>query len=139
MASFVSNQIGLSYPKTRELYAKVIPIARTDSSTLKCVLPKNACIIGLHVYQAVASSTAAATFNLGWSGATTALLNAFSMGTTSVGLVNSGTYTGSGVFSKLTQDQNIICTFTAGSSTAGGTGYVVIEYFVAGSQEQVDD
>lgn len=139
MASFTSTQVGLFYPKPREVVTKVIPISRTDSSTVKCVIPKDACIVGLHVYQNVNASTAAGSFSLGWSGATTALINAFSMATTAVGLVNPGTATGSGVFSKLTQDQQILSTYTVGSSTAGGTGYVTIEYFVASGGEQVDD
>ena len=139
MANFTSAQIGLSYPKPRSVQTKIIPIARTDSSTLKCVLPKNACIVGVHVYQNVNASTAAGSFSLGWSGATTAIINAFSMATTAVGLVNPGTATGSGVFSPLTEDKAIISTYTVGSSTAGGTGYVTIEYFIPGAQEGVDD
>lgn len=139
MANFTAAQISLSYPKPRAVQTKVIPIARTDSSTLKCVLPKNACIVGVHVYQATNAVTAAGSFSLGWSGATTAIINAFSMATTAVGLVNPGTAIGSGVFSPLTEDKQIICTYTVGSSTAGGTGYVTIEYFVPGPQEGVDD
>jgi hypothetical protein len=139
MPNFVTAQIGLSYPKGRDLITKVIPIARTDSSTLKCVIPKDAVVVGLHVYQATAAVTGASTFNLGWSGATTALLNAFSMATTSVGLVNPGTNTGTGVFTKLTQDQQIISTYAVGTSTAGGTGWVSIEYFIASGNEMVDD
>ena len=139
MANFTANQVGLSYPKGRDLITKVIPINRTDSSTQKCTLPKDAVVVGLHVYQASNAATAAGAFNLGWSGATTALINAFSMATTAVGLVNPGTATGTGVFTKLTQDQNILATYTVGSSTAGGTGYVTIEYFLASGNEQVDD
>jgi len=139
MAAFTSTQVGLFYPKARELVTKVIPIARTDSSTVKCTIPKDAVITGLHVYQNVNASTAAGSFSLGWSGATTALISSFSMATTAVGLVNPGTATGSGIFSKLTQDQVVLSTYTVGSSTAGGTGYVTIEYFVAGPGEQVDD
>ena len=139
MANFTAAQVGLSYPKGRDLITKVIPINRTDSSTTKCVIPKDAVIVGLHIYQATAAVTGASTFNLGWSGATTSLLNAFSMGTSSVGLVNPGTNTGSGVFTKLTQDQAILSTYSVGTSTAGGTGYVTIEYFLASGNEQVDD
>jgi hypothetical protein len=139
MATFTTAQIGLSYPKPRNVQTKVIPIARTDSSTLKCVLPKNACIVGVHVYQNVNAATAAATFNLGWSGATTAIINGFSMATTAVGLTNPGTATGSGIFTPLTEDKRVIATYTVGSSTAGGTGYVTIEYFVPGPGEGVDD
>jgi hypothetical protein len=131
--------VGLSYPKPRELISKIIPIARTDSSTAKCTLPKDAIVAGIYVLQTVAASTAAATFNLGWSGATTGLLNGFSMGTTSVGYATGGTATGAQVGTKLTQDQQVIATYSVGSSTAGGTGYVKIEYFVPGPGEAIDD
>lgn len=131
--------VGLSYPKPRETFAKMIPIARTDSSTVKCVLPKGAVICGIYVIQTAAAVTAAGAFNLGWSGATTALLNAFSMGTTSVGYAVGGTATGSGVGTKLTEDKAVIATYTVGSSTAGGTGFVKIEYFIPGAGEGVDD
>jgi len=139
MASFVAGQVGLSYPKGRDLITKIVPIARTDSSTPKCVIPKDAVIVGVHVIQTVDASTAAGSFVLGWSGSTSAILSAFSMATTKVGLVNSGTSTGSGVFSKLTEDKAVISTYTVGSSTAGGTGFVVIDFFVAGAGEAVDD
>ena len=139
MASFQTSQLSLSYPKPRSCQVKIVPIARTDSATPKCVLPKNACIIGVHVLQNVNASTAAATFSLGWSGTTGAVVNAFSMATTAVGLVNPGTAVGSGVFTPLTEDKQIISTYTVGSSTAGGTGYVAIEYFVPGPGEGVDD
>lgn len=139
MATFTAAQVGLSYPKGRDVITKVIPINRTDIATLKCVVPKDAVIVGLHVYQAVASATAAATINLGWAGAATALLNAYSMGTSSTGLANPGAQTGTGVFTKLDSDKAIIATFTAGGSTGGGTGYVTIEYFLASGNEQVDD
>lgn len=138
MASFSSNQKGLFYPKPRDVLAKVFPIARTDSSTVKGVIPKDAVIIGVHCLQNVDAATAAATWTVGWSGATSAILNAFSAATTKVGLVNPGTAVGSGVFSKLTADVQVLSTF-GGSSTAGGTGYVVVEYFVAGPGEDVDD
>lgn len=133
------GSISLSYPKPRELLTKIFPVARTDSSTAKCVLPKDAIIAGVYVIQTVAASTAAGTFSVGWSGASTAVLNAFSMGTTSVGYSPAGTATGSGVATKLTEDKQIICTYTVGSSTAGGTGYVKIEYFVPGPGEAIDD
>jgi len=139
MASFSSTQVGLSYPKARSLITKIVPIARTDSSTVKCVIPKDSVIVGVHVNQNVNASTAAGSFVLGWSGSTSAVLSAFSMATTAVGLVNAGTSLGAGTFSKLTEDKAILSTYTVGSSTAGGTGYVVIEYFVAGPGEQVDD
>lgn len=139
MASFSSTQKGLFYPKPRELLTKIVPIARTDSSTLKCVLPKDSVIVGVHIAQTVDAATDAGSFVLGWSGSTSAVVSAFSMATTKVGLVNAGTSLGSGCFTKLTEDKAILSTYTVGSSTAGGTGYVVIEYFLAGPGEDVDD
>jgi hypothetical protein len=139
MPSFTANQIGLSYPKTRELLTKIVPIARTDASTLKCVLPKDAVVIGVDVYQTAAAVTGAGAFSLGWSGATTALVNAFSMPTSTVGLARVGAAAGSQLFVKLTADRGIVASYTVGTSTAGGTGYVVLSYFVPGAQEQVDD
>lgn len=134
----ISNP-SLSYPKPRAIQTKVIPIARTDSSTVKCFLPKDAVVTGIHVFQTVNASTAAGSFSLGWSGATTALINSFSMATTAVGYVNPGTAVGSSVLTKLDSDKAVIATYTVGSSTAGGTGYVVLDYFVAGPGEAVDD
>lgn len=128
----------LSYPKPRTVQTKIIPIARTDSSTVKCVLPKDAVIINVHCYQNVAAGTNAATWTVGWTGDTDAVLNAFSAATIAVGLVNPGTAIGSGVYSKLTTDKAVFSTF-GGTSVSGGTGYVTIDYFIAGSGEGVDD
>ena len=133
-----ASQVGLSYPRPRTLTTRVIRIARTDSSTAKCTIPRDAVIVGVHCYQDTAASTAAATWTVGWSGATTALLNAFSAGTSTVGLTNPGAAVGAGVFTKLDSDKQIIATF-GGTSTAGGTGYVTIDYFVASAGEAVDD
>lgn len=131
--------VGLSYPKRRSTMQLIIPIARTDSSTAKCVLPQGAVVTGIHVLQTVDAATAAGSFSLGWSGATTALLNSFSMATTKVGLVNAGTAYGASVLTKLDTDKQVISTYTVGSSTAGGTGYVIIDFFVAGAGENIDD
>lgn len=131
--------VNLSYPKPRSLQTKVVAIARADSSTEKCVLPKGAVICDVHVFQDVAATTAAATFDLGWSGDTDGILNDFSMATTAVGLVNAGTAAGTGVMTKLDSDKVVLSTFTAGSSSAGGTGYVIISYFVAGPNEGVTE
>jgi len=139
MANFVASQVGLSYPKGRDLITKVIPIARTDSSTIKCAIPKDAVIVGVHINQTTDAVTAAGSFVLGWAGSTSAILSAFSMATTKVGLVNPGTSAGASLFTKLDTDKQVISTYTVGSSTAGGTGYVTIEYFLASGNEQVDD
>lgn len=129
----------LSYPKPRRIITKIIPIARTDSSTIKCVLPKDAIITGVSVNQTVDASTAAGSFVLGWSGSTSAILSAFSMATTKVGLASAGTSMGSGTFARLDSDKIVLATYTVGSSTAGGTGFVVIQYFFPGPGEAVDD
>lgn len=131
--------VNQSYPKPRSVLQKVFAVARTDNSTVKCVLPKHAVVTGVYVDQDVNAATAAATFNVGWTGATTALLNGFTMATSKVGFVTAGTAAGTGICSKLTEDKNVICTYVPGSSTAGGTGFVVIKYFVAGPGEAVTD
>lgn len=131
--------VTLSYPKSRDIKVKVVAIARTDSSTEKCVLPKDAVICGVFVHQTVAASTAAGAFNLGWSGSATALLNAFSMPTSSVGYAAGGSATGASVGTKLDSDKTVIASYTVGSSTAGGTGYVVIQYFIPGPGEGLTD
>jgi hypothetical protein len=128
--------VNLSYPKPRSCQTKVIAIARTDSSTEKCVLPKGAVIVGVHCLQTTDAATNAASWTVGWSGTTTAILNAFAAATTKVGLVNAGTAVGAGVLSKLDSDKTVISTF-GGTSTDGGIGYVVIEYFVPGPGEDV--
>lgn len=130
--------VNMSYPKPRDLQTKIIAIERTDSSTEKCVLPKGVIVVDVEVLQEVDASTAAGAFSLGWSGATTALLSSFSMATTKVGLVKAGTAYGSAVCgTALTSDKMVISTYTVGSSTAGGTGKVIIKYFMPGSGETV--
>jgi len=129
----------LSYPKSRALQTKIFAVARTDSSTVKCVLPKDAIIAGVYVLQTVDAATAAGAINVGWSGATTGILNAFSMATTKVGYAAAGTATGAQVGVKLDSDKIVIASYTVGSSTAGGTGFVKIEYFVPGPGESIDD
>lgn len=131
--------VTLSYPKPRDIRSKYLSIARTDSSTEKCVLPKDAVICGIFVHQTAAAVTAAGAFNLGWSGATTALLNAFSMPTSTVGYAAGGSATGASVGTKLDSDKTVLATYTVGSSTAGGTGYVRIDYFIPGPGESITD
>jgi hypothetical protein len=127
--------INASYPKPRSLQTKVFEVLRTDNGTEKTWLPKGAIVVGVHVNQTVNASSAAGSFSVGWAGAATELVNAFSMATTKVGLVNVGTAVGASVMTPLTADRTITCTYTVGSSTAGGTGYVVLEYFVPGAGE----
>lgn len=130
--------VNISYPKPRSVMQKTFAIARTDSSTVKCVLPKDAIITDVDCYQNVNAGTNAATWTVGWTGDTDAVLNAFSAATTAVGLVKPGTAIGSGVFAKLDSDKAVFSTF-GGTSVSGGTGYVTISYFVAGPGEGVTD
>lgn len=136
-----AGQISLSYPKPRDGLRKYFRVARTDSSTLKCVLPKGAIVVSCTVTQDAAAVTAAGAFSVGWSGSTTALINAISMPTSSVGQVGLGTAVGSQIIAgtPLDSDKNVICTYTVGSSTAGGTAWVQILYFMPGPGELVDD
>jgi hypothetical protein len=129
----------LSYPKRRDLYQLIIPVTRTDNGTLKAWLPKDAVVTGLHVLQTVDAATAAATFTVGLNSTANALLTTFTMATTRVGLVNAGTSAGASVLTKLTADARVTVTYAVGSSTAGGTGFVLIDFFIAGAGEAVDD
>lgn len=129
----------LSYPKRRSTLQLIVPVARTDSATVKAWLPKDAVITGVHVLQNVAAATATSSFTVGLGSDADGILEAFTMGTTKVGLVNAGTSAGVSVFTKTTADQAITVSYTVGSSTAGGTGFVTIDFFVAGPGEAVDD
>lgn len=131
--------VNQSYPKPRGIITKIVPIYRTDSSTAKCVIPKDSVITCVMVNQTSNAVTNTGSFVLGWSGTTSALLSAFTMATTKVGLVQPGTAVGASVGTKLTADQIVLSTYTVGSSTAGGEGYVIIEYFMPGSGESIYD
>jgi hypothetical protein len=129
----------LSYPKRRSTLQLVIPVARTDSATTKAWLPKDAVVTGVHVLQNVNASTATASFTVGLGSDVDGILEAFTMATSKVGLVNAGASAGVSVLSKLTVDAPVTVSYTVGSSTAGGTGFVIIDFFVTGPGEAVDD
>jgi len=129
----------LSYPKRRCTLQLVIAITRTDSATQKAWLPKDAVVTGVHVLQNVSASTAAGSFTVGLGSDADGILEAFSMATTKVGLVNAGVSAGVSVLTKLTVDAPVTSTYTVGSSTAGGTGFVIIDFFIPGPGEAVDD
>ena len=129
----------LSYPKRRSTLQLVIPVARTDSATTKAWLPKDAVVTGVHVLQDVNASTATASFTVGLGSDVDGILTAFTMATSKVGLVNAGASAGVSVLSKLTVDAPVTVSYTVGSSTAGGTGFVIIDFFLAGPGEAVDD
>ncbi len=132
--------VNLSYPKTRDCLTKVIPFGRTDSATVRAVLPKDAVVFDVKVYQATAAVTGAASVSVGLGGVSnTALVNAFSLPTTSAGLTSPGTATGTSFLTKLDTDRTVTTTYAVGTSTAGGTGWVVLSYFLVGSGEANDD
>lgn len=131
--------VGLSYPKHRSEQTIIIPIARTDNATVKAVLPKDAVVSGVQVYQATDAVTDVGSFTVGLGSDADGLLEAFEMATTAVGLVDPGVDIGVGFLTKLTVDTTVTSTYTVGSSTAGGTGYVIISFFLAGPGEAVDD
>lgn len=129
----------LSYPKRRGTLQLIVPVARTDSGTTKAWLPKDSVVTGVHVLQNVDASTATASFTVGLGSDVDGILEAFTMATSKVGLVNAGASAGVAVLAKQTSDKPITVTYTVGSSTAGGTGYVIIDFFMAGAGEAVDD
>jgi hypothetical protein len=131
--------VTLSYPKPRNLKTKSFAIARTDTGQEKCVLPKDAIVVGVNVLQDVDASTAAGAVTVSCGDDADGILNAFSMATTKVGYVAAGTAYGSSIGVKLTSDCVVKSTYTVGSSTAGGTGYVFIHYFIAGPGEGLTD
>lgn len=138
--AYLESQVNQSFPKARATLQKVIPFARTDNGAVKAALPKDSVVTGLHIFQATAAVTAAAAVSVGLSGTGAgALINSFSLPTTSVGLSNPGAAVGSSYLTKLDSDRAVTVTYAAGSSTAGGTGWIVIDYFVAGPGEGADD
>jgi hypothetical protein len=129
----------LSYPKRRGTLQLVIPVARTDNGTVKAWLPKDAVVSGLHVLQNADAVTNTGSFTVGLGSTANALLTTFTMATTKVGLVNAGASAGASVMTKLTVDSPVTVTYTVGSSSAGGTGFVLIDFFIPGAGEAVDD
>jgi hypothetical protein len=129
----------LSYPKRRSTMQLVIPVARTDSATQKAWIPKDAVITGVHVLQNVNAATATSSFTVGLGSDADGILEAFTMATSKVGLVNAGASAGVEVLTKQTTDKPVTVSYTVGSSTAGGTGFVIIDFFIAGAGEAVDD
>lgn len=129
----------LSYPKRRSAQQLIIAVARTDNGTTKAWLPKDAVVTNVHVLQNVNAASANATFTVGLGSDADGILESFTMSTTKVGLVNAGASAGVEVLAKQTSDRPITVTYSVGSSTAGGTGFVIIDFFVTGPGEAVDD
>lgn len=129
--------VNLSYPKPRDLLTKVIRIARTDSATPKAVLPKGAFVIRVTTYIDTTADAGTPTYNLGWSGASTSLLNGAVI--TGRGQAFPSTTSGTSLFTALDQDRELLGTFNAVGSASGSTGYVTIEYVVVGPGEGPDN
>lgn len=125
----------MAITKTRSEQVVIFPIARADSSTEKCVLPKYAFITDVEVFQNVDATTDVGTVDVGTSADADGFLDAFSMATTAVGHVKPGTAAGDLLNTVLTADTPVLSTYTAGSSTAGGTGWVTMRYFMVGPGE----
>ena len=118
--------INMSYPKPRKLQYKFFEFARADNATVKCVLPKGATVVDVEVCQTVGATTAAASLDIGLGSngdGGIALAQ-----TTPSGLMKAGASIGTDFGQVLTADSNVTSTFVAGSSTAGGTGWVKIGY-----------
>lgn len=131
--------INMSYPKSRAIITKIVPLARTDSSTEKCVLPKDAVIMGVFVHQTAAATSNASTFDVGFTGDLDGILDGISFATTSVGYVAAGAFAGSAVGTKLTADRVIVSTCTPGAGDTTSAGYAVIQYFMPGPGEGLTD
>lgn len=130
----------LSYPKARSVYTKILPFTRTDAQTVRAWLPRDAVIMGVHIWQATNAVTATGSVSLGFPGTPSAFISGATMATSGAPrLFNPDSAAAPGLFTKLTSDVALVTTYTVGSSTAGGEGFFVVEYFVPGPGEQVDD
>lgn len=133
--------VNLSYPKPRSLQVKLIPIARTDSATEKCWLPKFAIVVGAEVILSGACAGTTATISVGYGGSVNELIAAFNVSTADAGLHPVTTKAGADVIAGTSQtaDRLIKATYAAGDSgeTTGALGFVKLEYFVPGSGETI--
>ena len=131
--------VNQSTPKAKASLTKFFSVARTDSGTEKCVIPKDSVITGVYVIQATACDGTTGTLSIGYSGSATAIVNAFASSTNDAGYHAVGGKAGADVIAstKYTADKIITSTFTAGDSTSGGDGIVKIEYTVLGGGESL--
>jgi hypothetical protein len=129
--------VNFSYPKVRDTYTKFIPIARTDSATEKAWLPKDAVVVGAYILQSTACDGTTGTISVGFSGGGTEIVNVYNASTSDTGYYPANAYAGSYLIAgtKLTADQKVVATFTAGDSSAGGAGFCKIEYIMLGGGE----
>ena len=139
-------QVGLSYPKPRELITKFFKISRTDTTgTKKAAIPKGSIIGGAYVIGGVVADAATtATISFGSSATATEYVSGYDVkaaatgeGYSPVGAAAVGTAFGV----PITADAQIygIYAETGTASTTGGPWIVKLEYFVPGPGEAVDD
>jgi len=139
-------QIGLSYPKPRELLTKIFKISRSDTTgTKKAALPKSAYILGAYVIGGTASDAAtSATISFGSSATATEYVSGYDVKTAATGEGYSAVgaaAVGSAFGTALASDVTIygIYAESGTASTTGGPWIVKLEYFVPGPGEAVDD
>lgn len=134
--------VSLSYPKPRSTQNKLFAIARTDSATEKCWLPKDAIVIGAYVILSGACAGTTATVSIGYGGSVNELIAAFNCSTSDAGYHPVAAKAGTDVIAgtKQTADRLIKATYAAGDSgeTTGALGFVKLEYFVPGGGESID-
>lgn len=133
--------VTMSYPKVRDVYVKFIPIARTDSATEKCWLPKEAILVGAFVTLSGNCAGTTATISVGYGGSVNEVINAFNVSTADAGFHSVAGKAGADLIAntKQTADRLIKATYAAGDSgeTTGSLGTVRIEYIMPGGGETV--
>jgi len=131
--------VNLSYPKPRSTQTKLFAIAREDSATEKCALPKNAVVVGAYVILSGACAGTTATISVGYGGSVNELIAAFNVSTADAGYHAVAAKAGADVIAATAQtaDRLIKATYAAGDSaeTTGALGFVKLEYFVPGPNE----
>ena len=139
-------QLGLSYPKPRELITKFFKVSRTDTTAaIKTVLPKWAMLVGAYVIGGVASDAATtATLSFGSTATATEYVSGYDVKTAATGVGYNpvaGKAVGTAWGVALATDLPVYAKYaeTGTASTTGGPWIVKLEYFVPGPGEAVDD
>ena len=131
--------VTLSYPKVRDTYTKFIPIAREDSATEKCWIPKDAIVVGAYAIISGACAGTTATISCGYGGSANEFVAAFNVSTNDAGYHSVGAKAGADVIAgtKQTVDRLVKATYAAGDSaeTTGALGFIKLEYIVVGGGE----
>ncbi len=133
-------------PKTRDLRAIFLSVARTDTTAaIRGYLPKDAIMVGMSVIGAAASDAGTtATIGVGNTTSANEYLASYDVKTaaTGEGISAAGAAAvGSAFATRLTADQPLYVKYaeTGGASTVGGAWTVRIDYFMPGPGETVTD